>query len=89
MGPPFRYVDDAGRAWDVYDFKTVQGRKRRVPLNHSDAEARAFVAVDDGTVLVYRFGCIAYRCTEPKLVEGQLHFAKPLHANAAERVAGA
>ena len=86
MEPPFRYVDASGRAWDVYDFKTVAGRKKRVPINRWDAEARAFVGVNSGVVLAYRFGYIAYRCTEPKLLEDQLRFAKPLNATAAERM---
>lgn len=80
MEPPFRYVDSSGRSWDVYDFKIVQGRKRRVPINGWDAEARAFVAADTGDVLIYRFGYIAYRVTEPKILADQIRFAKPLQA---------
>ena len=70
------------------DFKIVQGRKRRVPIKRWDAEARVCVAADTGDVLIDRFGYIAYRVTESKLPEGQLRFAKPLHATAAERTTG-
>jgi hypothetical protein len=87
MGPPFRYVDASGHAWDVYDFKTVAGRKKRVPINCSDAEARAFVAVETGEVRIYK-GYWSYHSTEPKILANELHFSKPLHSTAAERMAG-
>lgn len=87
MEPPVRYVDANGRAWDVYDFKMVAGRKRRVPINRWDAEARAFVAVDNGEVRIYK-GYWSYRSTEPKILANELHFSKPLGARAAERMTG-
>ena len=85
MEPPFRYVDASGRAWDVYDFKTVAGRKRRVPINRWDAEARAFVAVGTGEVRIYR-GYWSYHSIEPKILANELHFAKPLGASARQRL---
>ena len=77
MEPPFRYTDAAGREWDVYDFKTVSGRKHRVPINRWDAEARAFVAADNGEVRIYK-GYWSYHSTEPKLLANELRFSKPI-----------
>jgi hypothetical protein len=84
---PFPFTDAGGRAWHVYDFKVVAGRKRAVPINDWSAEARAFVAVDTGEVRVYK-GYFSYRSTEPKILANELHFAKPLRATAAERMSG-
>lgn len=86
MEPPFRYVDASGRAWDVYDFKMVAGRKRRVPINRWDAEARAFVAVDTGEVRIYK-GYWSYHATEPKILANELHFAKPLTSTQSSKLA--
>lgn len=87
MQPPHRYVDATGRAWDVYDFRVVAGHKKRVPINRCDAEARAFVAVDTGEVLIYK-GYFSYHSTNPQILANELHFAKPLHATAGERMMG-
>jgi hypothetical protein len=87
MQPGYRFVDDAGKEYDVFDFKTGAGhRRRRVPLNHWSAEARAFVPVDGGPVLIASFVPFGHHTTERKLMLDQLRFAKPLHANAAERM---
>ena len=83
---PFQWIDHRGRAWHIYDWRTVQGRRRRVPISDPCSEARAFVPVDGGPVLVYTFGLVAYR--EPlagKILEDQLRFAKPLGASAVQR----
>jgi hypothetical protein len=72
--------------FDVYDFRIENGQRKRVPINDRSAEARAFVPVGGGTVLVYAFGYVAYHSTEPKLIAGDFHFAKPLHPSAAERM---
>ena len=85
MESPFRYVDDSGRAWDVYDFKMVAGRKKRVPINRWDAEARAFVAVDTGEVRIYK-GYWSHHSTEPKILANELHFSRPLGATVAGRM---
>lgn len=84
---PYRFTDSRGRAWDVYDFKIGPDRKRRaVPINHPSSEGRAFVSPDRTTVLIYTFRLVEYRVTEAKFLEDQLRFAKPLNANAAERM---
>jgi hypothetical protein len=83
---PFAFTDRAGRVWHVYDFRILQGRRRAVPIGDWRAEARAFVAVDDGTVLVKAFGPVSYRETEGRFLEGQLRFARPLDALAGERI---
>jgi hypothetical protein len=45
------------------------------------------VALDTGEVRVYK-GYWSYHSTEPKILESELHFSRPLHATAAERMAG-
>jgi hypothetical protein len=87
MEPPFRYVDATGRVWEVYDFRVIERRRRRVPLNHWSAEGRAFVAVDTGETRIY-MGLWNYHSTGPKILANELHFSKPLNATAAERMAG-
>ena len=84
---PFPFTDTRGRAWHVYDFKVVAGRKRAVPINAWDAEARAFVAVDTGEVRIYK-GYFSYHSTEPRILANEFRFAKPLSASAAERMTG-
>jgi len=83
----FEWIDHRGRAWHVYDWRTVEGLRRRVPICDPRSEARAFVPVDGGPILVYAFGLVAYR--EPlasKILEDQLRFAKPLGASAGQRM---
>ena len=82
---PFPFTDASGRAWHVYDFKIVEGRKRAVPINRWDAEACAFIAVDTGEVRIYK-GCFSYHSTEAKILANELPFAKPLGATAAQRL---
>jgi len=87
MQPPFEWVDHHGQTWLVYDWRTVQGRRRRVPISDPRSEARAFVPVNGGPVLIYTFGMAAYR--EPlagKILEDQLRFAKRLGASAGQRM---
>jgi hypothetical protein len=89
MQPAYRFVDDEGREFDLYDFSTgPDRRRRRVALNDRSAEARAFVPLDGGPVLIATFGPTGYHTTDRKLVLDQLQFAKPLNANAAERMTG-
>ena len=85
MGP-FHFVDADGRAWDVFDFRVVDGKRRRIPLCDRRSEGRAFVAEDTGEVRIYAFGYVAYRSLEPKLLAGDFRFSKPLNASAAERM---
>jgi len=59
----------------------VADEKQKVPLNDWTAECRAFESKEEGTVLVYTFGQVSYRTTEPNVLEGQLLFAKPLKSN--------
>jgi hypothetical protein len=82
---PHLFTDPTGRRWHVFDFKIVGGRKRAVPINRWDAEARAFIAVDTGEVRVYS-GYFSYHSTESKILANELHFAKPPHATAADRM---
>jgi hypothetical protein len=92
MAPAFPFTDGQGRSWLVYDFKTVERRRRGVPVGHWSAEARAFVPVDQqGPVLIYTFGAVAYHEFPPraKMLENELRFARPLNATAADRMAGA
>ena len=58
------------------------------PAEQLDRRSAAFVAVDDGTVLVYQFGYVAYHVTEPKILADELRFAKPLNATAAQHMTG-
>jgi hypothetical protein len=85
---PHLFTDATGRRWHVYDFRSVERRRRRVPIGDWRSEARAFVpAGSDGPVLVYSFGPVAYRDDlRPRFLEDQLSFAKPLGASAADRM---
>ena len=38
MEPPYCFIDAHGRAWDVYDFRIVNGKRERVPINDQSAE---------------------------------------------------
>jgi hypothetical protein len=75
------FTDRNGCTWTLYDYRVVADETQRVPLNDFTAECRAFESPSDGTVLVYTFGQVSYRTTEPNVLEGQLLFAKPLRAN--------
>jgi hypothetical protein len=84
--PPHLFVDTDGRRWTVYDFHVVRDRRRRVPIGDYRAEGRAFVPDGwTGDVLIYRFGAMVYRTTEPKILAGQLSYAKPLQPGAPVR----
>jgi len=72
------FTDRNGCTWTLYDYRVVADQKQKVPLNDLVAECRAFESPDSGAVLVYTFGQISYRTTEPNVLEGQLLFAKPL-----------
>jgi hypothetical protein len=84
------FTDAVGRCWHVYDFRSVDRRRRAVPIGDWRSEARAFVpVVGDGPVLVYAFGPVAYRDElQAKFLNDQLRFAKPLGASAASRMNG-
>jgi len=84
---PFLWTDSHGRAWHLYDFRTLERKRRGVPIGDARAEGRAFVPVEGGPVLVYSFGPVSYR--QPlidKLIEDQLRFAKPFGAPAGQRM---
>jgi hypothetical protein len=72
------FTDRNGCTWTLYDYRVVADEKQTVPLNHWTAECRAFESKEEETVLVYTFGQVSYRTTEPNVLEGQLLFAKPL-----------
>jgi hypothetical protein len=84
---PYPWTDAQGRTWHLYDWRTVEGKKRGLPMGDRRAEARAFVPADGGAVLVYHFGLVSYH--EPltdTLIEGQVRFAKALGASAGDRM---
>jgi hypothetical protein len=70
------FTDRNGCTWTLHDYRVVANQKQKVPLNHWTAECRAFESAEEGTVLVYTFGEVSYRTTEPNVLEGQLLFAK-------------
>jgi len=72
------FTDRNGCTWTLYDYRVVADEKQKVPLNDSVAECRAFESPENGTVLVYTFGQLSYRTTEPNVLEGQMLFAKPI-----------
>jgi hypothetical protein len=81
------FADAAGRAWTVIDYRVDGRKKKRVPLGDRRADGRAFVPDGwTGPVMLRSFGLWDYHTTEPKILEGQLHFAKPVGANALERM---
>ena len=72
------FTDRNGCIWTLYDYRVVEDEKQRVPLNDWTAECRAFESAEQDTVLVYTFGQVSYRTTEPNVLEGQMLFAKPI-----------
>jgi hypothetical protein len=72
------FTDRNGCTWTLYDYRVVADQTQRVLLNDWTAEYRAFESKEEGTVLVYTFGQVSYRTTEPNVLEGQLLFAKPV-----------
>jgi hypothetical protein len=72
------FTDRNGCTWTFYDYRVVADQTQRVLLNDWTAEYRAFESKEEGTVLVYTFGQVSYRTTEPNVLEAQLLFAKPL-----------
>jgi hypothetical protein len=85
---PFLWTDARGRAWHVYDFRTVQGKRRGVPIGDWRAEGRAYVPATGGQILVANFGPVAYHDPEPRFLEDYLRWAKPLGASAGDRMNG-
>jgi hypothetical protein len=83
---PLEWTDAAGRSWHVYDFRTVQGKRRGVPIGDWRAEARAYVPVNGGQVLVANFGPVAYHDAENRFLEDYLRWAKPIVVSAGERM---
>lgn len=83
---PWPYTDALGRAWHVYDFRSVERRRREVPIGDWRSEARAFVPVKrDGPVLVHSLGPVAYRDDlRAKFLADQLRFAKPIYGSAGD-----
>jgi len=71
------FTDRSGRTWKFQDFRIADDGAQTVELNHQTGEYRAFIATDDQTRLVYKFGDVSYRTTEPNVLESQLLFAKP------------
>jgi hypothetical protein len=72
------FTDRAGCTWTFQDYRVSDDGPRPVELNDLSGEYRAFIAVDSETRLVYRFGALSYRTTEPNVLESQLLFAKPV-----------
>jgi len=76
-----KFTDRNGCTWTLHDYRVVEDETQKVPLNDFTAEWRVFEAPESGTVLVYTFGQVSYRTTEPNVLEGQLLFAKPLKSH--------
>jgi hypothetical protein len=72
------FTDRNGCTWTLYDCRVVADEKQKVPLNDWTAECRIFESPESDEVLIYTFGQVSYRTTEPNVLEGQLLFAKPL-----------
>jgi hypothetical protein len=83
---PFLWTDSHGRAWHVYDFRTIQGKRRGVPIGDWRAESRAYVAANGEQVLVANFGPVASHEPEARFLEDYLRWAKPIGAKAGERM---
>ena len=73
-----KFTDRNGCTWVLSDYRVTADERQPVPLNDFSADCRAFESPETGTVLVYTFGQVSYRTTEPNVLEGQLLFAKPL-----------
>ena len=73
-----KFTDRNGCTWVLSDYRVTADEQQPVPLNDFSAHCRAFESPETGTVLVYTFGQVSYRTTEPNVLEGQLLFAKPL-----------
>jgi hypothetical protein len=90
---PFEFVDARGRAWHVYDY-VVSGwgssaRKHSLVIGDRNAKSRAFVPVGrQGAIMVYALNHGSWHGTESLTLESQLHYSKPLHATAGERLNG-
>jgi hypothetical protein len=78
------FTDRAGCTWTFQDYRVADDGPQPVELNDRTGEYRAFSAVDGETRLVYRFGALSYRTTEPNVLESQLLFAKPITASKLE-----
>jgi hypothetical protein len=71
----------------VIDYRVEGRRKKRVEIGDARAEGRAFVPDGwRGEVMVYPFGYVSYRTTEPRILADQLRFAKPAQTSAGERM---
>lgn len=86
------FTDRAGNRWTVIDFM-VPGlpgsKKKRVPISNWRADGRAFVPVEhEAPIMIYVFDAAPNRYADPRCLEGQLQFARPLHASAADRLNG-
>ena len=71
------FTDRAGSTWTSLDYRVADDGPQPVELNDRAGEYRAFIALDGETRLVYQFGALSYRTTEPNVLESQLLFAKP------------
>lgn len=71
------FTDRNGCTWTFYDYRVADDGARTVRLSDRSGEYRAFIGPDGETQLVYKFGDMSYRTTEPNVLEGQLLFAKP------------
>jgi hypothetical protein len=81
------FADCKGHRWTVIDYRVVRGKKKGVTLGSWTAEGRAFVPAGwDGAVTLRPFGHFDYHDTDPRTLEGQLDFAKPVGSSAAERM---
>jgi len=84
-----RFTDRNGCTWILRDYRVVEGEREPVPLNDVCANCRSFESQETGAVLLYTFGLVSYRTTEPNVIEGQLLFAKPQRPTRQKSVEGA
>src|SRR6476620_8657036 len=61
------FTDRAGCTWTFQDYRVADDGPQPVELNDRSGEYRAFIALDGETRLVYRFGALSYRTTEPNV----------------------
>ena len=81
------FTDRFGTAWTIRDYRVADDGPEPVTLSDQTGEFRAFIPADGAQLLVYRFGDVSYRTTEPNVLEGQLLFAKPASPELNQRLA--
>ena len=84
------YTDDAGRMWEIVDFRLVppgSDKKKRTAIGSLDADGRAFHRVFEET-RVYWFGRVSYRDLSARTLAEQFKNARPTTQTAARQFWG-